>query len=84
MATIVKGHIASLTRLRNSAGGNPRFKITLVEGLVFATEPDSSFAYGLDDPRYVGRKITSIPAPLVTLTVNGYGNVENITTEESS
>lgn len=77
MTTIVKGHIASLNRLRSSVSGNPRYRINLAEGQVFPTEPDASFVFGLESVEYLGEPFAYVK-PLVRLTVNGRGNVENI------
>lgn len=79
MSTIVTGRITALFRQKSSVSGNPRFSITLDTGQVYKTEPDANFVYGLDSTEYLGRY--GYAPPIVTLTINGRGNVESVETE---
>jgi hypothetical protein len=45
------GTITAITRLRNSANGNPRFDVTLDGERTVRTMPDSSWAYDVQNLR---------------------------------
>jgi len=57
--------IESIERLRRSANGNPRFRVTFTNGLVAQTATDSMVAYALDNSDYLGVPLT------VTFTKSG-------------
>lgn len=44
--------IATLERLKLSAMGNPRFRVTFTNGLVAQTQTDSSVGYSIESPEY--------------------------------
>lgn len=44
--------IATLERLKLSAMGNPRFRVTFTNGLVAQTQTDSSVGYSIENPEY--------------------------------
>lgn len=57
-----------LERLRNSANGNPRYRIHFTDGTVLATKPDADVSYGLGNPevnRGVSVLVKTTPAGLV-------------------
>lgn len=44
--------IASLERLKFSANGNPRFKVTFTDGTVAQTQTDGQIGYTLENSEY--------------------------------
>lgn len=44
--------IQSLERLRLSANGNPRFRITFTNGRIAQTQSDAGINYGIENPEY--------------------------------
>lgn len=56
--------IESLTRLKLSVNGNPRFRIHFADGQTAETQSDASIAYSLEDRKFFGVpvRITATPA----------------------
>ena len=52
MAKIEVKKIHSLDRMRNSAAGNPRYRVFFTDGTSAETKPDASCNYGLENPEY--------------------------------
>lgn len=49
--------IEKLERLRLSANGNPRFRVTFTNGLVAQTQTDSSVGYSISNPEFRDRPV---------------------------
>jgi hypothetical protein len=49
--------IEKLERLRLSANGNPRFRVTFTSGLVAQTQTDSSVGYSISNPEFRDRPV---------------------------
>jgi hypothetical protein len=49
--------IEKLERLRLSANGNPRFRVTFTSGLVAQTQTDSSVGYSIENPEFRDRPV---------------------------
>lgn len=56
--------IASLERMKLSANGNPRFRVTFTDGTVAQTQTDASVGYAIENPEYrdVPVKVSFTPA----------------------
>jgi hypothetical protein len=53
--TTTTGVIADVQRIpRNSANGNPRYRLILTDGRLLTTGVDSSVAYEITNPEYRG------------------------------
>lgn len=46
------GRIAWIERLNSSVNGNPRYRVSFVNGPVRKTQPDAGISYGLTNPEY--------------------------------
>jgi hypothetical protein len=46
--------VSGLDRLRNTASGNPRYRVTFADGFATTTKPDSAVANMLDNPEMKG------------------------------
>lgn len=78
-STTSTARIVKLQRRPSSVYGNPRFRVTLDDGRTLTTEPNSSLAYAIENPDISGssrdmRENGWLP-PLLTVTVNGHGNI---------
>lgn len=52
---IISGvRISELTRLNNSANGNPRWLVLLSNGLELKTKPNADINYGIENSEYQG------------------------------
>lgn len=58
MSNFYGGRIIGMQRLRNSAAGNPRWHLTLDNGVEFATEPDAQVAYALSETEHLNKWVT--------------------------
>lgn len=51
-------HIVNLTRLLNSANGNPRWLVLLSDGTEAQTSPDADAGYGIENSEYQNVPLT--------------------------
>ena len=68
------GTIAELKRLKLSASGNPRYRVTLVGGAVMQTQTDASVNYAMGNPEW-----HNVP---VILTTTRAGRIVGIRTTD--
>lgn len=52
MSNFYGGLVTELTRLRNSATGNPRWRFTLDNGIEFETEPDAQINFVITETKH--------------------------------
>jgi hypothetical protein len=64
--------IVGIDRMSSSRNGNPRYRLTFDDGTSAPLQPDSSIAYGINNPEY-----RSGP---VRVTFNGRGHVTYVKT----
>lgn len=50
MSRTERKQVAGLERLRNSANGNPRYRITFTDGTSAVSVADADFCYGITNP----------------------------------
>ena len=59
----------TLERLRSSANGNPRYRVTFADGTTFTTERDAQLGYSIGNPEFDGD---------VLVTVDSQGEIVDI------
>ena len=74
---IITARIVKMERMTSSANGNPRFRVHLDNGESYPTQPDTMWAYGAENPEYVGtwRDREAGESPLVEFHLNGRGHI---------
>lgn len=71
MIAFLNGRIDTIERIKNSTNGNPRFRITMLDGKALNTSPDAAFAYEVGNQ---GLR----PGDLVVLAINDRGAIVNM------
>lgn len=69
-STLTGVKIVSLTRMKNSVNGNPRFMVMLSDGTEAPTRPDAMLSYGIENAEY-----RDVP---LTVKLDGRGNIWSI------